>query len=166
MAKEPFATSVPDERRQQFGVSAGGPIQKDKIFYFVNYDQQLRDFPGFVRPSNADNFYGFNCTAPGCAVTRTFFESLEGFFDRTGTNRILLGKVDTRLNDKHNLTLQYNMHRWDSTNGIQTQPILSGTSNLANGDDIVKTDFGVATLNSVLTSRLLNEFRVPLDRKS
>jgi hypothetical protein len=164
MAREPFAAAVPDERRQQFGVSAGGPIRQNKMFYFVNFDQQLRDFPGFVRPSNAANFYGGACTAPGCAATRSFFEGLEGFFDRTGNNRILLGKVDTRLNDKHTLTLQYNMHRWNSTNGIQTQPILAGTSNLANGDDIVKTDFGVATLNSVLTSRLLNEFRMQIGR--
>src|SRR5688500_1448897 len=122
MAREPFAAAVPDERRQQFGLSAGGPIRHDKIFYFVNFDQQLRDFPGFVTANNGEAFYASNCTAPGCEATKNFFRAQEGFFDRSGNNRILLGKIDTRLNDKHTLTLQYNMHRWDSENGIQTQP--------------------------------------------
>lgn len=163
MAREPFATMVPDERRQQFGVSAGGPIRQDKLFYFMNFDQQLRTFPGFVRTNNS-TFYDQACTAPGCGATRDFFRSLEGFFDREGNNRILLGKIDAPFNSKHTLTAQYNMHRWNAENGIQTQPILAGTSNSANGKDIVKTDFGVISFNSVLSSRLLNEFRTQIGR--
>lgn len=163
-SREPFASGKPDERRQQFGFSAGGPIKRDKAFYFVNFDQQLRDFPGFVRASNEASFYGGACTAPGCAATIDFFRGLEGFFPREGNNRIILGKVDTALNARHNLSVQYNMHRWDSLNGIQTQPILAGTSNTANGKDIVKTDFAVVTLNSVLSQRWLNEFRTQIGR--
>ena len=52
-AREPFTPTKPDERRQQFGLSVGGPIKRDRVFFFVNYDQQLRDFPGFVRTGNA-----------------------------------------------------------------------------------------------------------------
>lgn len=162
-AQEPFATSVPDERRQQFGVSAGGPIKRDKLFYFANFDQQLRTFPGFVRPSSS-TFYTGTCTAPGCAPTIDYFRSLEGFFDREGNNRIFLGKIDAPLNNKHTLTAQYNMHRWDSQNGVQTQPILNGTANTANGEDIVKTDFAVISFNSVLSPRFLNEFRTQIGR--
>lgn len=177
MAREPFAkaaaslnpnadenTGRPDERRQQFGVSAGGPLRQDRMFYFVNFDQQLRDFPGFVRAFNPETFYGFNCTAPGCGATRDFFRGLEGFFPREGNNRILLGKVDYALNNANNLSVQYNMHRWNSENGVQTQPILAGTANSANGTDIVKTDFAVVTLNSVLSPRWLNEFRMQIGR--
>jgi hypothetical protein len=162
-SREPFATGKPEERRQQFGFSAGGPITEDRVFYFTNFDQQLRDFPGFVRASNEASFYGGSCTAPGCAATVNYFRSLEGFFDRQGNNRILLGKVDASLG-RHNLSVQYNMHRWDSDNGIQTQPILSGTSNSANGTDIVKTDFAVVSVNSVLGQRWLNEFRTQIGR--
>jgi hypothetical protein len=162
--KEPFAASKPDERRQQFGFSAGGPIARDKVFYFVNFDQQLRDFPGFVRATNETSFYGGACTAPGCAATTSFFRSLEGFFPREGNNKIILGKVDAALNGRNNLSIQYNMHRWDSENGIQTQPILVGTSNTANGTDLVKTDFAVVSLNSVLSNRFLNEFRTQIGR--
>jgi hypothetical protein len=163
-SKEFFAPSKPDERRQQFGFSAGGPINPDHVFYFVNFDQQLRDFPGFVRATNDTSFYGGACTAPGCASTINFFRGLEGFFPREGNNRIVLGKVDAALSARNNLSVQYNMHRWDSDNGIQTQPILVGTSNSANGRDLVKTDFAVVSLNSVLSQKWLNEFRTQIGR--
>ena len=41
----PAGVDRPEERRQQFGVALGGAITPNKLFYFVNYDQQLRDFP-------------------------------------------------------------------------------------------------------------------------
>jgi carboxypeptidase family protein/TonB-dependent receptor-like protein len=36
-----------EHQRQQFGGSVGGPIIKDKLFYFLNYDGQRRSFPIF-----------------------------------------------------------------------------------------------------------------------
>jgi carboxypeptidase family protein/TonB-dependent receptor-like protein len=163
-SREPFATTKPDEKRQQFGASFGGPLQHDHVFYFVNFDQQLRNFPGFVRAANGDAYYQQTCTAPGCDATRAYLHSLEGLFDREGNNKILLGKVDWAASNTNNLTVQYNIHRWDSPNGIQTQPILSGTSNDANGKDIVKTDFAVVSMNTVLSQRWLNEARVQIGR--
>jgi len=44
-ARDPLATINPEERRDQFGGSFSGPVVKDKLFFFLNYDQQLRDFP-------------------------------------------------------------------------------------------------------------------------
>src|SRR5215208_3520689 len=35
--------------RYQFGGAIGGPIVKDKAFFFFSYDQQKRDFPGIAR---------------------------------------------------------------------------------------------------------------------
>ena len=74
----------------------------------------------------------------------------------------MLGKVDYAVNNRNNLTLQYNMHRWDSPNGVQTQPVISVAPS-ANGNDIVKTDFALATINTVL-SRALAERGACADR--
>src|SRR5919106_5001577 len=68
----PRDLAKPDERRQQFGVSAGGPIKPDKAFFFFNYDEQRRNFPYFVGLSSP-TFLDQPCTAPGCAATRDFF---------------------------------------------------------------------------------------------
>ncbi|HEX8292248.1 MAG TPA: carboxypeptidase-like regulatory domain-containing protein, partial [Pyrinomonadaceae bacterium] len=49
------ATTVPikpEDRRQQFGGAIGGPIVKDKAFFFFTYDQQKRTFPVVLTTSN------------------------------------------------------------------------------------------------------------------
>src|SRR6185436_15646180 len=164
-AKDPFfpaGIDRPDERRQQFGIGAGGPIQSDKVFYFFNYDGQRRNFPYFVRPSQS-TFIGGACTAPGCASTVAFYNGLSVFNPREGNNDIVLGKVDYTASNKHTFTAQYNMHRWDSPNGVQTQPVIS-VSPSANGADKVKTDFALFSLNSVVSDKWLNEARVQIGR--
>ena len=168
-SKDPFVPFKPNEKRQQFGASLGGAIKPDKVFFFVNGDQQLRNFPYFVRPNqpqtflNSDGSAPATCTAVGCASTAALYASLNQFFPREGNNKILLGKVDYVMSNKNNLTVQYNMHRWDSPNGIQTQPIVN-VSPGTNGKDVVKTDFGLVTFNSVVSARWLNEARVQIGR--
>ncbi len=54
-ARNPFSTQVlpdgrrvglkPTDRRQQFGGTIGGPIVKDRLFFFFSYDQQAQNFP-------------------------------------------------------------------------------------------------------------------------
>lgn len=42
----------PKDQRHQFGGSLGGPIVKDKLFFFFSYDQQKRDFPAVAAPAS------------------------------------------------------------------------------------------------------------------
>ena len=42
----------PVDRRHQFGGAVGGPIAKDKLFFFFSYDQQKRDFPAIAQFSS------------------------------------------------------------------------------------------------------------------
>jgi len=163
MAKDPFTPFKPDEKRQQYGVSSGGPLKHDKVFYFFNLDQQRRNFPYFVRPNQPTTFLSSPCTAAGCASTIAFYTALNDFFPREGNNKIGLGKADFAINNHNNLTVQYNAHRWNSPNGIQTQPIVTVAPG-ANGTDIVKTDFALVSLNTVLSQRWLNEARVQIGR--
>jgi hypothetical protein len=57
----------PEDTRYQFGGTIGGPIAKDKAFFFFSYDQQRRNFPGLARFVQAS----FLNTADRCALTAT-----------------------------------------------------------------------------------------------
>ncbi len=174
-ARDAFAVKVdslgnpigkPKEKRQQFGFAVGGPIERNKIFFFANYDGQRRNFPATVNFRDDVLLSGAAtaaCTAPGCAATIAYYNSLKGIYPRQGTNDVGFGKVEFNVSQKNILTLQYNMHRWDSANGVQTQPIIT-VAQSANGSDVVKTDFAVASLNTIISSRWLNEARVQIGR--
>src|SRR5258708_3174720 len=53
----PTATGLvaikPKDVRYQFGGAGGGRVIQDKLVFFVNYDQQKRDFPGVATPQIA-----------------------------------------------------------------------------------------------------------------
>ena len=60
----------PKDRRQQFGGVIGGPIKRDKLFFFFSYDEQNRNFPGVAAPSNPGAFF-----APFSAAEQAVFAS-------------------------------------------------------------------------------------------
>jgi outer membrane receptor protein involved in Fe transport len=63
----------PEDIRHQFGGSLGGPVVKDKLFFFFSYDQQKRNFPAVSAPSSAVFFNPVNvvATLPVTAPTGT-----------------------------------------------------------------------------------------------
>jgi hypothetical protein len=59
----------PARRRHQFSFAAGGPIKKDKIFFFVSFDQQLELL---LREHLGPTFLTQTCTAPAVPRPGTF----------------------------------------------------------------------------------------------
>ena len=57
----------PKDLRVQFGGAFGGPIVKDKLFFFITYDQQYRNFPGTATPSRVDTLNPITVAAPTAA---------------------------------------------------------------------------------------------------
>ena len=86
----------PKDRRQQFGASLGGDIKKDKLFYFLNYEQQKRNFPMAVVPSSSTFFTG-SCTAVGCPAVLSFFKSLVQTQPREGNESVGLARIDYNI---------------------------------------------------------------------
>lgn len=158
----------PEDKRHQFGGTIGGPIVKDKAFFFFSYDEQRRDFPGlsiFSSPTFL-NLSGANRTAllaRGLTTaqidgTLSFLQSLSGDLPRTGNQRLFLPKLDWNINDKNTFTATYNRLRWESPAGIQTQA--TNTRARDNfGDDFVTIDAVNLRLNSTISPTLLNEAR-------
>jgi len=54
----------PKDVRYQFGGTLGGPIVKDKLFFFFSYDEQRRNFPGVANFSTPNYLQTVNvCTS-------------------------------------------------------------------------------------------------------
>ena len=51
----------PLDRRQQFGGSVGGPILKNKLFYFVTGDVQRRDYPAIAAAGEPSRLFAKPC---------------------------------------------------------------------------------------------------------
>jgi len=166
----------PVDERHQFGGAIGGPIVKDKAFFFFSYDQQKRDFPGiaqfasptFLNPlssaSTITTLTARGLTQAQIDATRNFLAGLTGEVPRTQDQYLLLPKLDWNINNSHTFTVTYNRLRSDSPAGIQTQPTVTrGRSSF--GDDFVDIDYGILRLTSSLSPTVLNEARVKLGRE-
>ncbi len=137
---------IEDFRNYQFGGNVGGPIKKDKAFFFVAYERNdgQSSKPNSIDPTLANIF-------------RTRFNSVEqGIIERTNVADVLLGKVDINLNKNNLLTLRHNFSRAEQVNGTFDVPTW-GIS--ANGRETSKSNSFIGQLVTNFSSNLLNEFR-------
>jgi outer membrane receptor protein involved in Fe transport len=169
--------------RYQFGGAVGGPIVKNKAFFFFSYDQQKRNFPGisvFVVPSYLSGVNTcVSAVAPGCTTALfatslknpnrnltdaqitaglNFINSETGETPRRGDQKLFLPKIDWHINQNHTFTASYNRLRWNSPAGVQTAATVT-RGRQGYGDDFVTADSVNLRLSSTLSSNLINEFR-------
>ena len=161
----------PEDRRQQFGGSIGGPIVRDRLFFFFTYDNSRRNFPGLAAFFNPNYLATLDrATLQNRGLTDTqinsslnFLNSLTGVVPRRQDQYIILPKIDWKINDAHTLVFTYNRLRADSPAGVQTPAIV--TRGIASfGDDIVNLDFTNIRLTSILSPTVLNEARFQYGR--
>ncbi|MCX6617137.1 MAG: TonB-dependent receptor [Acidobacteria bacterium] len=177
-ARDTFASFKPDESRHQFGGSISGPIRQNKLFYFLNYDQQLRDFPLLIQDTNnsltankpvlpnnptaaqqAQYNADLNAWQTGIAYIKSKFPggAPGNILPRNFNEWLGTAKVDWILNQKNTASFTYNHLRHDALNGIQTAQVLSNMG--GNGSDLVITHQVNARLVSTISPALVNEFR-------
>ncbi len=134
----------------QFGGNIGGPIKKDRAFFFFNYDGQRNTRPviaslGAQAPSDAASQAGLQRLLP---LVKNY---------TLGFNQdVYLGKFDWNIDEANRLSLRYNRQNFKGRNLENSGPTSaeehSGSSN-------VTTDTYTATLNTTFSAKLLNEFR-------
>lgn len=171
----------PVDKREQFGGTIGGPIAKNRVFFFFSYDQQKRNFPGVAATSSASFFSTVNTGTTGgglknpacqagrpvnqCALTDaqinagvSFLTGLTGTVPRRGDQRIIMPKIDWRISDNHTFTATYNRMRWNSPAGVQTAAVVfNGTNSF--GNDGVEVDSLNLRLASTFQPNMVNEAR-------
>jgi len=145
-AKSPF-------RIHQYGGSLGGPIVKEKAFFFLSYDGQRRTLPNDVTLVLPSNLPSDPNTQSGVAKLRAKADNWE----QTQDQDVFLAKADWQIDPKHRLSLRYNHQNFtggNNENGGSTRS-LEGT-----GDSLVRTRTLNASLASVFSPTLFNELRV------
>jgi hypothetical protein len=153
-------TFDPDFTQHQAGFTLGGPLKRDKAFFFLAYDQQVYDeVKQKDRPQSPalDSLMSWMDTAYGGALRGDF-----GPISRTNDARALLAKFDFRLSDRHNLSLKYN-HTWsEQVNGTFDVDIWGWS---ANGLEKDFSNAGNLMLASYLSPTLTNELRFQFSRE-
>ena len=149
---------APDFSQHQFGFTIGGPIKRDRAFFFVAYDQQLFDEVKQTDSTRIDPaLRTWMDSAYGGALARDY-----GPISRTNDARALLAKFDFRLSDRHNLSLKYN-HAWsEQANGTFDVDSWARSSNGLEQDHSNAVN---GSLVSYLTPNLSNELRFQYSRE-
>jgi carboxypeptidase family protein len=141
--KTAFGDRVTDFR-DQYGGSIGGPIKKDKLFFFAVYDGQREHAPLIIR---------FNSTA-GLPPD---YLAQQGVYESTNNINTFLAKSDWQISPKHRASFRYNQSGDNALNGtyigVQTGVIAN------NGTEQDFSHAGVASLISTFSPTLLNEAR-------
>ncbi len=174
-ARDPFATINPSEIRHQFGGSLSGRIIKDKLFFFLNTEEQRRQFPlisSIINPSavNSNTQTWNGCGVPGnanpaasaaqCAAINGTLKRFYGTLPRSADQDTALGKIDYRFNDLNSLSFDFNYQHFYSPNGIQTGAVVtSGAALNGNGYDDVNVRYGRAAWTYTPTPTMVNEAR-------
>jgi hypothetical protein len=127
--------------RRQAGFSLGGPMKKDKLFWFTNFE------------------YNNQTSVSEVALTRTFGDggAFASTFDHLGQApldaKLFNARLDQRVNDKHNAFLRYSE---EHNHSLQFNA--GNESVWTRGDNNAYQ--AVIGVTSVLSARLVNDLRL------
>jgi hypothetical protein len=181
----------PSEWRHQAGLSIGGPIVKEKAFFFFNGELMRRNAPavssnlnggsgnnlfngdGTFKPVISSSNPGGSCdplkapnpTQAQCDAAKAYLLSraTPQLIPRTMNNNMLFGKIDWHPTEKDSISFSSNYLDFRSPNGIQTQLSLATGAAIGNNADTNVFDrTGRASWTRVITNNMLNEVRFGL----
>lgn len=138
---------VEDFTNYQFGGNVGGPIKRDKAFFFVAYERNdgKSSKPNSIDPRLVTLF-----------ATRFNSPNEQTVINRTNDADVLLGKVDIQINKNNLLTLRHNYSRAEQVNGTFDVPTWGFS---ANGRETDKSNSFIGQLVTNFSANFLNEFR-------
>ena len=141
-------------RQQQFGGSAGGPVVRDRTFYFANVEQKRLDQSALVTISPA-NVAAINARLaavgyPGSTVST-------GTYSNPVRSTNLLGKIDHQISGADQFSMRYGLYHVTADNS-RGAGALNAPSASAGLDNV---DHAFALGNTwTLSSNTVNETRV------
>src|SRR5262245_31260065 len=173
-----------DFHREQFGGTVGGPIVKNKMFFFGAVEQIMENLtrpnlstqigpsacpvqaPLITNPGNAA-LIGSNADCQRLALLN-FFQSArnqqEGLpVNHPIRNTAILGKYDWTLNSTNNLSASYNFDRSNNENQTFDVPTYGNSANGTEGPS--KINSVNANIVSTISAKKVNEGHVGFSRE-
>lgn len=143
IAKQPYHFN-------QFGGSLGGPVRKNKLFFFVNYDGQRNTAPQVI--------------IPNIAVPANLLPQLGQYlapYTTGAINNVGLAKLDWNISDRQRFSIRYNLNRFTGTNFENTNLNAVGTTSSQShtGDSQVTTDNVAMSYSNALNSNVILDAR-------
>ena len=112
----------PDYKRLQAGGSIGGPIAKDKLFFFGTYELNARDEPNYVRLG------GDTLTAPSALISQ--LRPLTGQFTSEFREHLGFAKLTWAKSERNTVDVSANIRRDTDFRGFGAQTSFQGAENL------------------------------------
>lgn len=142
----------PKSQINQFGATIGGPIKKDRAFFFFAYDGQRSNIPNVV---DAPNFF-----AQPLNVQNLLAPKMNTY--QIGRDQgVYMAKTDIRLNDSNQLVLRFNQQNFTGNNNENGGPL---SVEEHSGNSIAKTTTFSGSLISTLSPTVINDFRFQFGR--
>ncbi len=160
------ATLAPTQH--QFGGSVGGPISKDKLFYFGSVEMQRFRAPRQVLFGNLVNIDPTLLSTQAKSVY-DYYRSIETPYEQTNDAIAVLGRVDWNVNESNRLNVRYSYSRNKALNAVSTgETILDPTVTRAvsnNGTEGNNNNIIVGQMVSNLSPSIVNELRFQYARE-
>ncbi|MBO4917071.1 MAG: TonB-dependent receptor [Bacteroidales bacterium] len=183
VAGEQIGGARDKDRNTTYGFTLGGPIIKNKLFFFVNAEMSkiptvVNRWQGSTNGVADANNYISRTTLADLKTVSDFVKSKYGYdtgswtdFPADEDNSKILARLDWNISDKHHLALRYNYtlnNVWNSPNGTSmdggtrmagnrmSQYSMSFANSMYSMKNIVST--WSLDLNSRLTDNLSNQF--------
>jgi hypothetical protein len=150
----------------QFGASFGGPIVKNKTFFFLSAEgQKLTQERAVLFP----NIGQLAANTTGVAEAFNFFSGLQGPYTQTNDAGAFIVRADHNFNDKHNFNVRYNYSKNTAQNAVTAGTSLTPTTANAlsnNGTEGDRQHTLAGQLNSFFSPTLVNEMRLQYSRET
>ena len=178
-ASLPFLAFKPHNRQQQIGGTIGGPLKRNKVFFFTGFDQHIFHVPNVVEFLNGTSKVvpqlGATSATPGdyepsdqalVFAAATQLTSLAGEYPAAQIGNTSYAKLDINLNPRNQIALRVNTTRYWGSNNVFLDPAspVSYDSISNNGEEQVSTETANLQLTSGFTPRLISHFRAQFSR--
>ncbi len=152
----------PIHQWQQFGTSVGGPIVKEKLFFFLTYDGSRKVNP-VTYTSSTNAHTQLTCptqlTATQCSNAINFVSGLTGTYPRATNQDVGFGKFDYMVTQRNHLSTSFDFMNYRAPNAYSTAPSYNNDSIQTNGSYVYHERIFVANLDSSITSTMVNNLR-------